>query len=143
MNPELFLSKLTQNEILKLSFEEIQERISAEQKFMSKQPHKDYIVATNGSRTKNGGLVRATINKSVKTEGHLIAVVGDEVLYEDGTSSKIISGAGEDGKFEGFELALVGSCLENGDEIIDSQQSGFVFRIYINKPIPKDFLKQA
>lgn len=143
MSPELFLSKLTQDEILKLSPEEIQERLSAEQEFMNKQPHKDYIAATNGSKTKNGGLVRATVNKRVKAEGHLIAAVGDEVIYEDGTTSKIISGAGEEGKFEGFELALVGSHLENGDEIIDSQQSGFVFRIYKNKPIPKGFLNHA
>ena len=63
MNPDLFLSNLSQDEILKLSPEEIQNRISAEQEFMNKQPHKDYLAATNGSKTKNGGLVRAAINK--------------------------------------------------------------------------------
>ena len=55
MNPDLFLSNLSQDEILKLSPEEIQNRISAEQEFMNKQPHKDYLAATNGSKTKNGG----------------------------------------------------------------------------------------
>lgn len=143
MNPNLFLSNLPQDEILKLSPEEMQERISAEQEFMNKQPHKDYLAATNGSKTKNGGLVRATINKRVEAEGYFVAAVGDEVIYEDGTTAKIISGAGEEGEIEGFEMAIVGSRLDNGDEIIDSLQSGFVFRIYDHKPIPKGFLNHG
>jgi len=92
---------------------------------MNKKPHKKFLAATDGSKTKNGGLVKVTINKSVKAEGYLIAAVADEVICEDGITSKIISGAGEEGEFEGFEMALIGSRLENGDEIIDSLQSAF------------------
>lgn len=125
MNPKIFLSQLSHEDILKLSVEEMQERILIEQEFLNKQVHTKFVVATHGSKTKNGGLVNATINKAMKSEGHLIAAVGDEVVYEDGTRSKIISGAGENNKVGGFELAIVGSRLENDDEIIESLQSAF------------------
>ncbi|MEJ5139241.1 MULTISPECIES: PAAR domain-containing protein [Acinetobacter] len=140
MNHKIFLSQLSQDEILKLSTDEIQQRILAEQEFINKQPHKNFLAATHGSKTKNGGLVKASINQRVKAEGHLIAAVGDEVIYQDGSSSKIISGAGEEGKIEGFEVAPVGSRLENGDEIIESLQSSFVFRLYADRAIPEGFL---
>lgn len=140
MNPKLFLSQLSQDEILKLTTDEIIERQQAEQDFMNKKPHKKFLAATDGSKTKNGGLVRASLNKRVKAEGYFLASVGDEVIYEDGTTSKIISGAGEEGTIEGFEVAVVGSRLENGDEIIDSLQSAFEFRLYHDREIPKGFL---
>lgn len=76
MNHKLFLSQLSQDEILKLSTDEIQQRILAEQEFINKQPHKNFLAATHGSKTKNGGLVKASINQRVKAEGHLIAAVG-------------------------------------------------------------------
>ncbi|EKU53391.1 hypothetical protein ACINWC323_3423 [Acinetobacter sp. WC-323] len=137
MNPKKYLS---QNEAFNLSVEEIQERIAAEQEFMNKQKHKKFFAATHGSKTKNGGLVRATINQNIKAQGHLIAVVGDEAIYEDGTTSKIISGAGEAGSIEGYDIALVGSRLENGDEIIESLQSVFEYRLYADREIPQGFL---
>ncbi|MGE8644441.1 PAAR domain-containing protein [Acinetobacter vivianii] len=137
MNSKKYLS---QNEVCNLSVEEIQERIAAEQEFMNKQKHKKFFAATHGSKTKNGGLVRATINQNIKAQGHLLAVVGDEAIYEDGTTSKIISGAGEAGSIEGHDIALVGSCLENGDEIIESLQSVFEYRLYADREIPQGFL---
>jgi len=137
VNPKKYLS---QNEAFNLSVEEIQERIAAEQEFMNKQKHKKFFAATHGSKTKNGGLVRATINQNIKAQGHLIAVVGDEAIYEDGTTSKIISGAGEAGSIEGYDIALVGSRLENGDEIIESLQSVFEYRLYADREIPQGFL---
>lgn len=137
MNPKKYLS---QNEAFNLSVEKIQERIAAEQEFMNKQKHKKFFAATHGSKTKNGGLVRATINQNIKAQGHLIAVVGDEAIYEDGTTSKIISGAGEAGSIEGYDIALVGSRLENGDEIIESLQSVFEYRLYADREIPQGFL---
>lgn len=137
MNPKKYLS---QNEAFNLSVEEIQERIAAEQEFMNKQKHKKFFAATHGSKTKNGGLVRTTINQNIKAQGHLIAVVGDEAIYEDGTTSKIISGAGEAGSIEGYDIALVGSRLENGDEIIESLQSVFEYRLYADREIPQGFL---
>lgn len=107
---------------------------------MNKQPHKKYLAATHGSKTKNGGLVHATLNKKVQVQGHNIAVVGDEVIYEDGTTSKIISGTGEAGSIEGYNIALVGSRLENGDEIVESLQSAVEYRLYADRAIPKGFL---
>ncbi|USA52334.1 PAAR domain-containing protein [Acinetobacter sp. C32I] len=137
MNPKKHLS---QDEVSNLSIEEIHERIAAEQEFMNKQKHKKFFVATHGSKTKNGGLIRATINQKIKAQGHLLAVVGDEAIYEDGTTSKIISGAGEAGSIEGYDIALVGSRLENGDEIIESLQSVFEYRLYADREIPQGFL---
>lgn len=134
------MSQLSQDEILKLSTDEIIERQEAEIEFMNKKPHKKFLAATHGSKTKNGGLVHATINKRVKSEGYFLAAVGDEVIYEDGTTSKIISGAGEEGTIEGFEVAVIGSRLENGDEIIESLQSAFEFRLYHDREIPRGFL---
>lgn len=140
MTKHKFLSQMTHEEILKLSVEEVQDRQLVEQEFMNKQPHKKFLAATDGSKTKKGGLVRATLNKQIQAEGHFIAVVGDEVIYEDGTTSKIISGAGEGGEIKGFQVAIVGSRLENGDEIIESLQSVFEFRLYHDREIPKGFL---
>lgn len=140
MDSKLFLSQLPQNEIVKLTVEQIQERIAAEQEFMNKQKHQKFFAATHGSKTRNGGLIKATINKSIKAQEHLIAVVGDEAIYEDGTTSKIISGAGEAGSIEGHDIALVGSRLENGDEIIESLQSVFEYRLYADREIPQRFL---
>lgn len=137
MNPKKHLS---QDEVYNLSLEEIQGRIAAEQEFMNKQKHKKFFAATHGSKTKNGGLIRAMINQKIKVQGHLIAVVGDEAIYEDGTTSKIISGAGEAGSIEGYDIALVGSRLENGDEIIESLQSVFEYRLYADREIPQGFL---
>lgn len=140
MDTQPFLHQLSQDEISKLSVDEIQKRITDEQEFMNKQPHKKFFVATHGSKTKNGGLIRATFNQKIKAQGHLIAVVGDEAIYEDGTTSKIISGAGEAGAIEGRDIALVGSRLENGDEIVESLQSVFEYRLYADREIPQGFL---
>lgn len=137
MNPKKHFSE---DEVSNLSIEEIHERIAAEQEFMNKQKHKKFFAATHGSKTKNGGLIRATMNQKIKVQGHLIAVVGDEAIYEDGTTSKIISGAGEAGSIEGYDIALVGSRLENGDEIIESLQSVFEYRLYADREIPQGFL---
>ncbi|MFW2151970.1 PAAR domain-containing protein [Acinetobacter gyllenbergii] len=137
MNPKKHLS---QDEVSNLSIEKIHERIAAEQEFLNKQKHKKFFAATHGSKTKNGGSIRATINQKIKVQGHLIAVVGDEAIYEDGTTSKIISGAGEAGSIEGYDIALVGSRLENGDEIIESLQSVFEYRLHADREIPQGFL---
>ena len=140
MDTQPFLYKLSQDEVLKLPIDEIQQRIDAEQEFMNKQPHKKFFVATHGSKTKNGGLIRATLNQKIKAQGHFIAVVGDEAIYEDGTTSKIISGAGDVGSIDEHDLALVGSRLENGDEIIESLQTVFEYRLYADREIPQGFL---
>lgn len=131
---------LSQDEISSLSIEEIQKRLDTEQELMNKQKYKKFFVATHGSKTKKGGLIKASLNKRIQAQGHYIAVVGDEAIYEDGTTSKIISGAGEAGAIEGYDIALVGSRLENGDEIIESLQSVVEYRLYADREIPQGFL---
>lgn len=141
MNKQKFLSQMTQEEIQTLSEEQIKQASNAEIEHYNKLPHKKFIAATHGSKTKNGGLVNAQLNKELKVEGHLIVVVGDEVIYSDGSTSKIISGAGKASELDGHPVALVGSRLENGDEIIASLQSAFEFRLYHDREIPEGFLK--
>lgn len=52
-----------------------------------------------------------------------IARKGDYVTYPDGRTAQIITGAGESNS----DLALVGSRLSNGDEIINTLNAGFLF----------------
>ena len=141
MNHKLFLSQLSQDEILNLSTEEIQQRILAEQEFINKQPHKNFLAATHGSKTKNGGLVKASALQS-RIGGLPIALVGDDVIYADGTISKIISGAGKGCLINGQSAALVGSSLENGDEIVDSPNISVAINIFIGDKTPEGFLCQ-
>lgn len=54
-----------------------------------------------------------------------VAVIGDEVEYPDGSTARIVTGAGE----HFLDAALVGSRLENGDEIIDTPQDGVVLNV--------------
>lgn len=85
-------------------------------------------------------MVNAQINKELKIDGHLTAIVGDEVIYPDGSTSKIMSGAGKASELDGHPVAVVGSRLENGDELIESLQSAFEFRLYHDREIPEGFL---
>ncbi|MGR6844787.1 PAAR domain-containing protein [Acinetobacter baumannii] len=103
------------------------------------KPHVIYYVAVHGAKTQNDGLVNAS-STNTKIKGLSIARVGDEVIYGDGTTSKIISGAGTACVVEGLPVALVGSRLENGDEIIDSPNTSVAIRIYKDQPKPKNFL---
>lgn len=125
------LEKLTENDILEIS--------NAEQLYWNNKPHTIYHVAVNGAKSKNGGLVNASSN-GVKIKGLSIARVGDEVIYADGTTSKIISGAGTACIIEGSSVALVGSRLENGDEIIESPNTSIAIRIFKDQLAPKNFL---
>jgi len=140
MASPIFLHELPIEQLQKMSPEDIEQTITAEHLYCDNKPHTIYHLAVNGSKTKNGGLVNAQINKELKVDGHLIAVVGDEVIYSDGSTSKIISGAGKASELDGDPVALVGSRLENGDEIIESLQSAFEFRFYHDREIPEGFL---
>lgn len=93
----------------------------------------------NGAKTRNGGLVRAT-GDFCKIYGMSVALVGDEAIYADGSTAKIISGCGNALKIEKVSAAVVGSQLENGDEIIDSPNTSLVFCLYHDVPRPKGFL---
>lgn len=67
-------------------------------------------------------------------------MVGDEAIYLDGSTAKIISGAGFLLNVDGRAAALIGSLLENGDEIIDSPVISHVLRLYHDATIPEGFM---
>ena len=135
---EELLKKLSQEDIPQ---EDIQKIHRAEQLYWENKPYTAYHVAFNGAKTKNGGLVRAS-DDSFRIKGIPLALVGDEAIYADGSTAKIISGAGIALTVYGCSAALVGSRLENGDEIIDSPETSLVFRLYHDQDPPKGFLDQ-
>jgi hypothetical protein len=99
-----------------------------------------YRAATEGSRTRNGGMVEKTasprsytLSNGEKVRG---ASLGDQVSYPDGRTATIITGAGH----EFDHVALVGSRLCNGDEIIDTRQDLELFVARKGVPEADDFL---
>lgn len=62
------------------------------------------------------------------------------MIYADGTVAKIISGVGKVCIVEGLSAALVGSQLDNGDEIIDSPNCTVAINIFKGEPLPDGFL---
>ncbi|WP_459660859.1 hypothetical protein ACL9Z5_000535 [Acinetobacter calcoaceticus] len=139
MTSPTFLQDISIEQLEKLSENDIQQISNAEQLYWNNIPHTIYHVAVHGAKSQNGGLVNASSNSS-KIKGLSIARVGDEVIYADGTTSKIISGAGTACVVEGSPVALVGSRLENGDVIIDSPNTTIAIRIYKDQPLPESFL---
>lgn len=98
-----------------------------------------FRIATVGSLTRNGGILQKASGRS--TAGGLqVARVGDRVVYADGIEATIISGAGAARIIQGAPAALVGSMLDNGDEIISTPQciSRLIFRE--GDLLPKGFL---
>ncbi|WP_240963528.1 hypothetical protein [Pseudomonas umsongensis] len=61
---------------------------------------------------------------------------GDYVMYVDGSTAQIITGAGQVHN----DVALVGSLLSNGDEIINTPQGGYVFIAREGVSMVEDFL---
>jgi uncharacterized Zn-binding protein involved in type VI secretion len=93
-----------------------------------------YAVATLGSRTKQGGTVH-TASTAMFCGGDLrLARVGDEVRYPDGTIAHITSGAGLAAIFDSKPLAIVGSHISNGDEIVESLNDDFQITIREGMP---------
>ncbi|WP_420105388.1 PAAR domain-containing protein [Herbaspirillum huttiense] len=97
---------------------------------IDKRPIKgSHALATLGSATRLGGEI-ATASSSMHVTGHRIACVGDIVRYEDGTESRIISGAGAALTCKGHPMAIVGSTTDNGDTVTGSLQSVAHIREY-------------
>ena len=86
-----------------------------------------YRVATDGSQTRNGGVIQhATAPFEFTLEdGQQVraAQKGDYVVYANGSTAHIVTASGHGNS----HLALVGSVLSNGDEIINTPQGGFLF----------------
>lgn len=81
-----------------------------------------FRIATVGSLTRHGGILQKASGKCT-AGGFQVARVGDKVVYADGSEATIISGAGAARVMQGASAALVGSMLDNGDEIISTPQS--------------------
>ncbi|ELP5716805.1 TPA: hypothetical protein ACOEAZ_004523 [Enterobacter asburiae] len=101
-----------------------------------------YLIATEGSLTRNGGEVFSEYNgRQIKlNDGTILNVsrVGDEVRYPDGTAARISNGAGNT---PGVSIALVGSSLDNGDEIISCPQNAGRRVVRAGESLPENFLK--
>lgn len=134
-----FLHELSKEQFKKLSQDDIQKIYSAEQFYWENKPYTAYHFAFNGSKTKNGGYIRAS-NDSLRIKGISLALIGDDVIYADGATAKIISGKGKAFEIDGRSAALVGSLLENSDQIIDTPETSLVFRLYHDQIVPNDFL---
>lgn len=139
MTSPIFLQDLPIEQLEKLSKNDIQKISNAEKLYWNNKPHIIYYVAVHGAKTQNDGLVNVS-STNTKIKGLSIARVGDEVIYADGTTSKIISGAGTACIVDGSPVALVGSRLENGDEIIESPNTTIAIRIYKDQALPQNFL---
>ena len=83
-----------------------------------------YRFATEGSQTRDGGVVQeATSSLEFTLEsGRSVCAAqkGDYALYADGRTAQIVTGAGQGHR----DVALVGSRLCNGDEVINTLQGG-------------------
>lgn len=101
-----------------------------------------YLIATEGSLTRDGGTVFSEYSgQQIETEQgkwRSVSRVGDEVRYPDGTTAKISTGAG---KTSGGSAALVGSALDNGDEIISCPQGNIRKVVRAGESLPENFLK--
>jgi len=139
MTSPIFLHELPIEQLQQMSQEDIEQTIKAEELYFQHRPKTLYYFAVNGAKTKNNGLVKASATQYT-IGGLAIARVGDEVIYVDGTTSKIISGAGTACIVDGLSVALIGSQLENGDEIIDSPNNSVAINIFKGDKAPEGFL---
>lgn len=99
-----------------------------------------YRVAAEGSQTRNGGTIKQTASalEFKLTNGQRVRAAhkGDYVEYADGSKVQILTGAGESNS----NIALVGSLLSNGDEIINTPQGSVVLIAREGVQLAEDFL---
>ncbi|HHZ8496422.1 TPA: PAAR domain-containing protein [Enterobacter mori] len=103
-----------------------------------------YRIAVDGALTRRGGVVRAVWNGAeIELDGGQkvnIALVGDEVVYPDGTTARIVTGSGSKFRKGEQSIALVGSRLSNGDVIISTPQARCMLNELKGLPVDDDFL---
>ncbi|WP_275629289.1 PAAR domain-containing protein [Pseudomonas sp. 273] len=101
-----------------------------------------YRAATEGSLTRQGGMVQASHNEWTVDVGEehplRVARVGDKVVYPDGSHAEILTGSGKENR----DVALVGSHLSNGDEIISTRQESLLMIRRQGVSLPTDFLTE-
>lgn len=99
-----------------------------------------YRAAAEGSQTRRGGVVQPTNSGMtfMLDDGREVRAAhkGDYAKYPDGSTAHIVTGAG----VSNSDIALVGSRLSNGDEIINTPQSVFLMIARKDDPQPDDFL---
>ncbi|CNI60273.1 Uncharacterised protein [Yersinia pekkanenii] len=130
--------------------EEARDLIDAQKAFCRAHPVTAiYRLAVAGCLTRRGG-VGDEFNPNPE-EGHKIALdnngqmasvltEGCTVTYPDGSTARIVSSAGRSYAAEDRGIALVGSVLDNGDEIISTPQSSCVLVGRKGVAIADDFL---
>lgn len=107
-----------------------------------------YRIATEGSLSRQGGMIKqGNSGQSIQlSDGHKAqsAQTGDSVVYEDGSTAIIVTGAGKAmHDNQGRSVALVGSRLSNGDEIVSSPQATALIVQREGVPLCDDFLKEV
>lgn len=99
-----------------------------------------YRIATEGSQTRDGGVIQQGTSplKLTLSNGQQVCAAqkGDHVVYADGSTAQIITAAGEASN----HTALVGSRLSNGDEIINTPQGSVLLIAREGMPRAEDFL---
>jgi uncharacterized Zn-binding protein involved in type VI secretion len=103
-------------------FDETAVLIPAAPNALSRKVVARYALATIGSRTDRGGEVVAS-RADIGDDEFRLACVGDRVRYADGSESVITSGAGHASTIGSSPVALVGSHIANGDQIVASLHS--------------------
>ncbi|KVS37801.1 PAAR domain-containing protein [Burkholderia ubonensis] len=93
-----------------------------------KQKLPTHLFATIGSLTARGGRVTKASSK-LTVIGLVVARVGDIVTYEDGSEAVITDGAGKYAIGGDKPFALVGSCLSNGDRIVETLQRSWGIQV--------------
>lgn len=119
--------------------------VEAQEAFMREHPVVAiYRIAVDGALTQRGGVVRAAWNGAEieLDDGQKanIALVGDEVIYPDGSTARIVIGSGSKFRKGEQSIALVGSLLSNGDVIISTPQEGCTLNELKGLPMDADFL---
>ncbi|MCW8275894.1 hypothetical protein IMF27_09460 [Pseudomonas sp. PCH199] len=103
-------------------------------------PRAIYRFATEGSQTRDGGVIHHATSRLEFTLdcGRKVraAQQGDVAIYADGRTAQIVTTAGEGNSY----LALVGSRLSNGDEIINTPQDIGLFVVHEGDSMSDDFL---
>jgi uncharacterized Zn-binding protein involved in type VI secretion len=115
--------------------EEEAQRLVAEftARFAARPVKRRYAAALEGSTTEHGGTVVGA-GSSVYVNGARVALVGDVVRYPDGTTARIVSGAGACMINHGRCVALIGSELDNGDWIVGPEHEGLRVTEYADGP---------
>lgn len=143
--PQEFLSKLDAEPFTKQQLAELTEagltQLYRQRAYCEAHPPVAiYRLATVGSQTRYGGIIqRATTDMQISLDSGQyvrIAQVGDIAVYADGSVAQIVTGAGHGNG----HLAVVGSRLSNGDEIINTQQRNCMLVARADEPLGEDFL---